>query len=228
MPIWFVTPRPTRRARGARRGGAALCRDREVRTQGGASRCSCRDRTARWAACCSALRAPTSPRRTLFPPGAARPVARRQLPLRQCAARRALARLPSRSAATFTRYRKAEATARSSIPGASTATNSRIAEGVALARDLINTPANDLGRRNWKRRRALARHATAPVPLDRRRRSAQGELPADPRGRPRLRARAAADRYGLGRRGRARRSRWSARACASTPAASTSSRTPAC
>jgi leucyl aminopeptidase len=47
----------------------------------------------------------------------------------------------------FTRYRKAEPNgARLEIPdGLDGADLSRIAEGVALARDLINTPANDLG-----------------------------------------------------------------------------------
>ena len=47
----------------------------------------------------------------------------------------------------FTRYRKAEPNgARLEIPqGVDGADVSRIAEGVALARDLINTPANDMG-----------------------------------------------------------------------------------
>jgi leucyl aminopeptidase len=47
----------------------------------------------------------------------------------------------------FTRYRKAEANgAKLAIPdGVDGAELSRIAAGVALARDLINTPANDLG-----------------------------------------------------------------------------------
>jgi leucyl aminopeptidase len=47
----------------------------------------------------------------------------------------------------FTRYRKAEANgAKLEFPdGVDGADVSRIAEGVALARDLINTPANDLG-----------------------------------------------------------------------------------
>jgi leucyl aminopeptidase len=47
----------------------------------------------------------------------------------------------------FTRYRKAEASgAQLEVPaGVDGAEVSRIAEGVALARDLINTPANDLG-----------------------------------------------------------------------------------
>jgi len=47
----------------------------------------------------------------------------------------------------FTRYRKADAyAAKLELPdGLDGADLSRIAEGVALARDLINTPANDLG-----------------------------------------------------------------------------------
>ena len=61
---------------------------------------------------------------------------------------RALPRSPSRSAPTsFTRYRKAEHKAlRLELPeGVDGAELSRIAEGVTLARDLINTPANDMG-----------------------------------------------------------------------------------
>ena len=63
---------------------------------------------------------------------------------------------------------------------------------------------------------------------DRGRRAARQKLPADPCRRPREPARAAADRPHLGPRRRARRSPSSARASASTPAASTSSRRAAC
>jgi leucyl aminopeptidase len=46
----------------------------------------------------------------------------------------------------FTRYRKADKQARLVVPdGVDAADLSRIVEGVTLARDLINTPANDLG-----------------------------------------------------------------------------------
>ena len=56
----------------------------------------------------------------------------------------------------FTRYRKAEANgAQLEVPdGVDGADLSRIAEGVALARDLINTPANDMGPAELERCRA--------------------------------------------------------------------------
>ena len=75
-----------------------------------------------------------------------------------------------------------------------------------------------------RRRRARARLAPRrELPRDRRRRPPHGELSPHPCGRPRRRPRAAADRHRLGRSGGTRRSRSSARACASTPAGSTSS-----
>ena len=68
----------------------------------------------------------------------------------------------------------------------------RIAEGVTLARDLINTPANDMGPADLEAAaRALAKQHGAKF------RSIVGddlleaELSADPRGRPRRRRRRA-------------------------------------
>ena len=66
---------------------------------------------------------------------------------------------------------------------------SRIAEGMTLARDLINTPANDMGPADLEAAaRALAKQHGAKFRVDRRRRPAEAELPADPRGRPRRRS----------------------------------------
>ena len=97
-------------------------------------------------------------------------------------------------------------------------------------RDLVNTPTEHMGPTSSNRsccetRRALRRE-------DRSRSAATTcctqQLPGDPCGRPRLASRAAPDRAALGRRRRIRTSPSSARACASTPAASTSSRPTAC
>ena len=74
----------------------------------------------------------------------------------------------------FTRYRKADANgARLVVPdGIDGDDVSRIAEGVALARDLINTPANDMGPAELEQAaRDLARPARRRHPLDRGRRS---------------------------------------------------------
>ena len=103
----------------------------------------------------------------------------------------------------FTRYRKAKDKAvRLVLPdGVDGDDLSRIAEGMTLARDLINTPANDMGPAELEAAaRALGQAARREIPLDRRRRSAEAELSADPRRRPRRRrsARAAADRAALG------------------------------
>ena len=61
----------------------------------------------------------------------------------------------------FTRYRKAEANGAQLVmpDGVDGAELSRIAEGVALARDLINTPANDMGPAELEQ---AARDAGAP------------------------------------------------------------------
>ena len=122
-------------------------------------------------------------------------------------------------------------TARSSnCPTASTARSCRASPRACPSRAISSTRRRTIWvRPSWTRPRAtLAAQPRREHPRDRRRRTAEAELPADPRGRPRLAARAAPDRSHLGRSRAHRRSRWSARACASTPAGSTSSPTPAC
>ena len=128
----------------------------------------------------------------------------------------------------FTRYRKAkDKPVKLVLPdGVDGDDLTRIAEGVTLARDLINTPANDLGPAELEAAaRALAKRHGAKFRSIVGDQLAQAELPADPRGRPRRRrkARAAADRAALGQAEQSQESRWSARACASTPAGSISS-----
>ena len=113
---------------------------------------------------------------------------------------------------------------------ASTARTSRASPRASrFARDLINTPSNDMGPAELEdAARALAKQHGAKIQRHRRRRRWRKNFPLDPRGRRGLGARAAADRPHLGQRRAIRRSRWSARASASTPAGSTSSPTPAC
>ena len=94
----------------------------------------------------------------------------------------------------FTRYRKAKDKAlRLVLPdGVDGDELSRIAEGMTLARDLINTPANDMGPAELEAAaRALAKQHGAKFRVDHRRRPAEAELPADPRRRPRRRSDAA-------------------------------------
>ena len=131
----------------------------------------------------------------------------------------------------FTRYRKAEArNVRLVVPeGVDGDDLTRIVEGVTLARDLINTPSNDMGPAELEdAARALAKQHGASSAGHHRRRARAKNFPLVARGRRRLGARAAADRHRPGARTAIRRSRWSARACASTPAGSTSRTTPAC
>ena len=61
-----------------------------------------------------------------------------------------------------------------------------IAEATWLARDLVNTPANDLGpgRAGRGRGRASPARFGAELPRHRRRRAARGQLPGHPRRRP--------------------------------------------
>ena len=73
---------------------------------------------------------------------------------------------------------------------ASTATIlARIVEAVTLARDLINTPANDMGPAQLEAGRAQARRAPlrATISVDRRRRAVGREFSAHSRRRPRCR-----------------------------------------
>ena len=91
----------------------------------------------------------------------------------------------------FTRYRKAEVrNVRLVLPdGVDGDDLTRIAEGVTLARDLINTPANDMGPGRTGSRRPRARQAARrEIPRHRRRRSAEAELSAHSRRRPRRRS----------------------------------------
>ena len=90
----------------------------------------------------------------------------------------------------FTRYRKApDKAVRLVLPdGVDGDDLTRVAEGVTLARDLINTPANDMGPAELEAAaRALAKQHGAKFRSHRRRRPAEAELPADPRRRPRRR-----------------------------------------
>ena len=189
-------------------------------------------RTASSPACCSAWKMPTSRSRTcsararwpaLLPPGTYR-FANAPHDARLGALAFALGLYQ------FARYRKAQARdVRLVVPdGVDGEDLSRIVEGVTLARDLINTPSNDMGPAELEAAaRALAEQHGAKVQVTSGDALAK-EFPAGCRGRRRLGARAAADRSHLGQRRATRRSRWSARASASTPAASTSRPTPAC
>ena len=102
----------------------------------------------------------------------------------------------------FTRYRKGDdKDVRLEIPDGVDADDlSRIVEGVFLARDLINTPANDLGPGRAGRGGTHAGGTSWGVGHDhRRRRSARSELSIDPCGRPRLGQRTTPDRPDMGR-----------------------------
>ena len=104
----------------------------------------------------------------------------------------------------FTRYRKAEArNVRLVVPdGVDGEDLTRIAEGVTLCRDLINTPSNDMGPADLEdAARSLAKQHRATITvIDGE--SLAHEFPAHPRGRHGLGARAAADRPDLGPRQR--------------------------
>ena len=80
----------------------------------------------------------------------------------------------------------------------------RIAQAVHLARDLINTPAEDMGPEELADAAlSVSQHARSEDAGHRRRRSSPAELSDDPHRRARERARASAHRPALGRRGRA-------------------------
>ena len=142
-----------------------------------------------------AREAPTTRTRICSAPGALPallPAGR--LPLRQRAARRAAwRRSPSRSAATASR-----ATARPERQGRAARSCPQGVDGDELSahrrRRLRSRAISSTRRRTtWARRSSRAPRARWPsatarsVHVDRRRRSARGELPADPRGRPRRR-----------------------------------------
>ena len=211
VPIWFVTRGHLRRRCASELGAAraALCRDREVRAEGRAVRCCCRARTARSRGVLFGLEAADKAEKDRFLPG--------RLPGLLPAGTYRFANAPhdTRLAALafalgtyrFTRYRKAEANgAKLVIPdGVDGADLSRIAEGVTLARDLINTPANDLGPAELE--------AGCARPRGEARRDASASIVGDDLltqnfplihavGRA-VAARAAPDRHHLGRRERA-------------------------
>ncbi len=128
----------------------------------------------------------------------------RHLSFRQCAARRAARRARlRRSAPTHSPATARSRTARVTLvvpDGVDGAELGRIVEAVTLARDLINTPSNDMGPAELEHAaRTLATRHGATM------RTVLGDdllaenFPADPCGRPRLAARAAADRFDLGR-----------------------------
>ena len=79
----------------------------------------------------------------------------------------------------FTRYRKADAPDVRLVPpdGVDAADIARMAEAAALARDLINTPANDMGPEELAQAAQAARDALRrQVQLHRRRRSAASRI----------------------------------------------------
>ena len=134
----------------------------------------------------------------------------------------------------FDRYRegKPPRAPSSSVPTASIAARlERIAGRPRRWRGAHRHPGARHGARGarGRLRRARRERHGAEVAGHPRRRGAPGGQPADDRGgRRRRRRAAAAARPALGRARTRRRSRWSARASASTPAASTSSRPPSC
>ena len=132
----------------------------------------------------------------------------------------------------YDRYKPAkEGPARLVLPEGANAQEARaIAHACALARDMINTPANDMGPLQIETiAREIAEQYRRRDHRDHRRRLLEAELSGRPRRRPRRRPapRAADDRDHLGRGG-APLVASSARAWCSTPAASTSSPRPAC
>ena len=101
----------------------------------------------------------------------------------------------------FTRYKKnTKRDPKLVLPeGVDGAEVTRIAEGVFLARDLVNTPSNDMGPEELAQAaRALGENARREDFRRRWRCAAEKQLSADPCGGPRLAARAPIDRFHLG------------------------------
>ena len=167
---------------------------RRLRAAAGQSPAGCRGRTTNSAACCSASKSRRPRNKNLFLPGKLADL----LPSGNYRFANAPhdARLAALAFALgsyrFTRYRKSDGkTVRLEIPESVDAGEiSRIVEAAFLARDLINTPANDMGPGG-----AGECGARCGDPIrcenqrDRRRRSAGTEFSADPRRRPRRRGR---------------------------------------
>ena len=116
---------------------------------------------------------------------------------------RASRRSPSRSAAiaSAATARRTRPTSGWCRPTASMSpTITRMAEAATLARDLINTPSNDMGPEELAQAaRAACKALRRQFQLHRRRRSDATELSADSCGRHGVAARAAPDRFELGR-----------------------------
>ena len=183
VPIWFVTPRhfaqvvatsSTQRARAfAEAAGFEPKPGRHLLLPGADGALS---------GVLFGLEAADEADKDPFLPGrAARPAAGRHLPLRQRAARCAArgARLRARRLPLHALPQGGgQGRAGSSCPTASTATISRASpRASALARDLINTPANDMGPAELEdAARALAKRHGASVRCDRRRRSARSRI----------------------------------------------------
>ena len=137
------------RARATGGDRAAFCRNREIRAEGRAVAAPAGRQWCAFAVCCSGSSPRTSPAR-IASCRAACPACCPPAPIASPTRRmtRALPPSPSRSAPTSSRATaRRSRTARGSRfrHGVDGADVSRIAEGVALARDLINTPANDMG-----------------------------------------------------------------------------------
>ena len=102
----------------------------------------------------------------------------------------------------FSRYRKSDASDVRLVPpdGIDAADITRMADAAALARDLINTPANDMGPEELAlATQHLAKRFERRLQLHRRRRPDATEFSSDSCGGDGILARAAADRLDLGR-----------------------------
>ena len=131
----------------------------------------------------------------------------------------------------FTRYhaKPASGAALAWPEGADRGRVERLARAIFLARDLANTPAGrSRPRRIGEGCDSGCRASGRLSSRHRRRRTPRRKLSDDPRSRPRQQPATATGRYRLGRPGSAEGDPWSARACALTPAASTSKPPPAC
>ena len=204
IPIWFVNPADV--ARYSRRARSQCLR---VRGSGGfrarwrAATPFCRAPTERWPASCSArsdaAQGPVPRRQARRGVAAAAPIG---LPMRPMTPRLAALAF-ALGAYRFARYGKSATELRLELPAAADGADlSRIVEAVYLARDLVNTPANDMGPGELADAAAtLATRHGAAVRTDRGRRPAGAEFSADPRGRPRRRPGAAPHRHELGRSG---------------------------
>ena len=207
IPVTPVTQGGARSAPcGARRGVRALGRGHPIRRRARAKSLLVPDETGRLGRVLVGMAEGESCGRSAACPDA---LARGQLcprRRRRTRGRDALALGWALGSYAFTRYKKRErGSARLEWPqGADRARVEAVAEGFSLARDLINTPAEDMGPAELAGAvEDMAARARRALPRHRRRRAAGRELSDDPRRRPRQHARAAAGRSRLGRRARA-------------------------